>query len=152
MKTMIVPVDFSATTKYILKEAVIYAKATGSKMCLLHVASLDLGFIIGDIGFQYLPELEEAGMKEETRQLVEYEKSIKEQGVEVEIVIKQGTPADIILKEAESRKANLIIMGSHGRGLLMEAILGSVSKNVINKSKVPILIVPPNQQQHHHEK
>ena len=107
MKTMIVPIDFSASTKYILKEAVIYAKATGSKICLLHVASLDLGFIIGDIGFQYLPELE------------------------------------------ESRKANLIIMGSHGRGILMEAILGSVSKNVINKSKIPILIVPPNQ--HHHE-
>ncbi|MDR1876686.1 MAG: universal stress protein [Flavobacteriaceae bacterium] len=147
MKSLIVPVDFSESTGYILNEAVYYAKATQSKIYLLHVASLDLGFVIGDIGFQYLPELEEAGMREETKELVKYEELLKEEGVEVEIIIKQGTPADVIIKETEAKGANLIIMGSHGRGVIMEAILGSVSKDVIKGSKVPVLIVPPKKYQ-----
>ncbi|MGM5629770.1 universal stress protein [Apibacter raozihei] len=144
MKSMIVPVDFSESTDHILEEAVYYAKATQSKIYLLHVASLDLGFVIGDIGFQYLPELEEAGMKDETQQLVTYEKKLKGEGVEVEIIIKQGTPAEVILSETTQRNADLIVMGSHGRGVIMEAILGSVSKDVIKKSEVPVLIVPPS--------
>jgi nucleotide-binding universal stress UspA family protein len=147
MKSMIVPVDFSESTEYILEEAVYYAKATQSKVYLLHVASLDLGFVIGDIGFQYLPELEEAGMKEETNELVKYEKLLKKEEIEVEIIIKQGTPADVILKEAEAKNTNLIVMGSHGRGVILEVILGSVSKNVIKKAKVPVLIVPPKKYQ-----
>ncbi|MDR2122845.1 MAG: universal stress protein [Flavobacteriaceae bacterium] len=145
MKSIIVPVDFSESTKYIIEEAIYYAKATQSKVYLLHVASLDLGFVIGDIGFQYLPELEEAGMKEETNELIKCEELLKKAGVDVEIIIKQGTPADIILKETAAKNANLIIMSSHGRGVFLEVILGSVSKNVIQKSKVPVLIVPPSE-------
>ena len=144
---MIVPVDFSESTDFILEEAVYYAKATHSKVYLLHVASFDLGFVIGDIGFQYLPELEEAGMKEETEELSKYEEQLKKEGVEVEIIIKQGVPAEVILKESKAKEANLIIMGSHGRGVIMEAILGSVSKDVIKKAKVPVLIVPPKKYQ-----
>lgn len=149
MRSIIVPVDFSESTAYIIEEAIYYAKAVHSKVYLLHVASLDLGFVIGDIGFQYLPELEEAGMKEETDELLKYEKKVKEAGVEVEIIVKQGAPSEIILKEAKAKETDLIIMGSHGRGVFMEAILGSVSKDVIKKAKVPVLIIPPKKYVNH---
>lgn len=149
MRSMIVPIDFSASTPYILEEAIYYAKAVHSKIYLLHVASLDLGFVIGDIGFQYLPELEEAGMKEEMDELRKYEHQVKEAGIEVKIIIRQGTPAEVILKEAKAKKTDLIIMGSHGRGVFMEAILGSVSKAVIKKAKVPVLIIPPKKYVNH---
>ncbi len=147
MKSMIVPVDFSESTEYILEEAVYYAKVTQSRVYLLHVASLDLGFVIGDVGFQYLPELEEAGMKEETNELTKYKERLEKEGVDVEIIIKQGTPAEVVLKEAKEKNADLIVMGSHGRGVVMEAILGSVSKDIIKRAKVPVLIVPPRKYQ-----
>jgi nucleotide-binding universal stress UspA family protein len=57
-------------------------------------------------------------------------------------IITEGHPVEEIIKEAEKAKANLIIMGSHGKSALTAAILGGVTYGVIHKdSKIPILIV-----------
>ena len=58
------------------------------------------------------------------------------------ISIKMGHPVEEIVKEAKRSKANLIVMGSHGRSALSATVLGSVSYGVIhNDASVPILIV-----------
>jgi len=63
-------------------------------------------------------------------------------GVESNISIRKGHPVEEIVKEAKRSKANLIIMGSHGRSALSAAVLGSVSYGVIHKdTSIPILIV-----------
>jgi nucleotide-binding universal stress UspA family protein len=63
-------------------------------------------------------------------------------GVASEISIKMGHPVEEILKEAKRSKANLIIMGSHGRSALSATFLGSVSYGVIHKAtRIPVLIV-----------
>lgn len=142
MNTILVPIDFSNLTDHLLNEAIDYAKDTHSKVYLLHVASLDLGFVIGDLGFQYLPELENAGMKDEISELKKYESKLKNESVEVEIIIKQGIPSEIILQEAEKLNVRVIVMGSHGKGLFMDVLLGSVSNEIIKKSKIPVLIIP----------
>jgi len=59
-----------------------------------------------------------------------------------EIVVTQGHPVDGISQEAEARQADLIIMGYHPRGRIGEAIIGSVSRSVLRRSKVPVLLVP----------
>ena len=59
-----------------------------------------------------------------------------------EIVVTQGDPVDCISQEAEARQVDLIIMGYHPRGRLGEAIVGSVSRSVLRRSKVPVLLVP----------
>lgn len=59
-----------------------------------------------------------------------------------EIVVTQGDPVDCIAHEAEARQVDLIIMGYHPRGRLGEAIIGSVSRSVLRRSKVPVLLVP----------
>ncbi|TWP22514.1 universal stress protein [Apibacter muscae] len=142
MNTILVPIDFSNLTDHLLNEAIDYAKDTRSKVYLLHVASLDLGFVIGDLGFQYLPELEDAGMKEEIFELKKYESKLKAESIDVEIIIKQGIPSEIILQEAEKLNVRMIVMGSHGKGLFMDVLLGSVSNEIIKKSKIPVLIIP----------
>ncbi|TWP26716.1 universal stress protein [Apibacter muscae] len=142
MNTILVPIDFSNLTDHLLNEAIDYAKDTRSKVYLLHVASLDLGFVIGDLGFQYLPELEDAGMKEEISELKKYESKLKAESIDVEIIIKQGIPSEIILQEAEKLNVRMIVMGSHGKGFFMDVLLGSVSNEIIKKSKIPVLIIP----------
>jgi nucleotide-binding universal stress UspA family protein len=63
-------------------------------------------------------------------------------GVASNISIKMGHPVEEIIKEAKRSKANLIIMGSHGRSALSATVLGSVSYGVIHKdTSIPILIV-----------
>jgi nucleotide-binding universal stress UspA family protein len=57
-------------------------------------------------------------------------------------VIKTGHPVAVIVKEAKRSKADLIVMGSHGRSALSATVLGSVSYGVIHNDKsIPVLIV-----------
>ena len=65
-----------------------------------------------------------------------------ENGVQSKTVITAGHPVEDIVKEASKAKADLIIMGSHGKSALAVAVLGSVTYGVIHKeTKIPVLIV-----------
>ena len=60
----------------------------------------------------------------------------------VRIEIREGFPADEILKEAETCNANLIVMGTHGKGVLENTFVGSVAQRVMRRSRRPVFIVP----------
>jgi nucleotide-binding universal stress UspA family protein len=63
-------------------------------------------------------------------------------GLSSKTVITTGHPVEIILKEAAREKADLIIIGSHGKSAIAAAVLGSVTYGVIHKdTKIPVLIV-----------
>lgn len=52
-----------------------------------------------------------------------------------------GPPAEEILAAAEREKASMIVMGTHGRGLVGRALMGSVAQRALTGSKVPVLLV-----------
>jgi nucleotide-binding universal stress UspA family protein len=63
-------------------------------------------------------------------------------GIEqVNVEVLQGSPAECILKVAETRGCDCIVVGSRGRGEMTGLLLGSVSDRLAHHSKVPILIV-----------
>lgn len=59
-----------------------------------------------------------------------------------ETVIKSGNPVTQILQTAEEKTCDLIVMGTHGRGALMDTMLGSTTSRVIRRSPVPVVAVP----------
>ena len=72
----------------------------------------------------------------------EIKKLCDKNGVQPKTVITAGHPVEEIVKEAEKSKADLIVMGSHGRSALGAAVLGSVAYGVIHKdTKIPALVV-----------
>ena len=72
----------------------------------------------------------------------EIKKLCDKNGVRSKTVITKGHPVEEIVKEAKKSKADLIVVGSHGRGALAAAVLGSVTYGVIHKAtKIPVLIV-----------
>ena len=72
----------------------------------------------------------------------EIKKLCDKNGVQSETVITAGHPVEGIVKEAARAKADMIIMGSHGKSALAQAVLGSVTYGVIhNDTKIPVLIV-----------
>ncbi len=58
-----------------------------------------------------------------------------------EIVIVKGDPADEIVKQSVERDCDIIVMGSHGHGGLIDAWLGSVSLVVLKRSRKPVFMV-----------
>ena len=72
----------------------------------------------------------------------EVKKLCDKNGVSSKTVITAGHPVEGIVKEAARAKADMIIMGSHGKSALAQAVLGSVTYGVIHKeTKIPVLIV-----------
>ena len=61
-----------------------------------------------------------------------------------EIVVERGDACSEILQQAIDRKADLIVMGTHGRTGLRHVLLGSVAEKIIRNASCPILVVPPH--------
>jgi nucleotide-binding universal stress UspA family protein len=55
--------------------------------------------------------------------------------------VTRGKPVDVIVKTAEERNCDLIVMGSYGHGGLAGAIMGSTAQRVLRRSKRPVLVV-----------
>ena len=62
---------------------------------------------------------------------------------DVETVVVEGQPAAEIVRVADERAIDLIVLGSHGRGGISRAILGSVADRVMRTARCPVLIVHP---------
>lgn len=54
----------------------------------------------------------------------------------------EGHPVNEILKNAQKNNCDMIVMGTHGKGILSHAFLGSVAEKVIRKAKIPVMAVP----------
>lgn len=83
-------------------------------------------------------EVEDPGAK---RALDEALLTLKKEGIEAELRVRHGKVANQILAEASPGKHDLVVLGSHGMGGIRRFILGSVSEEVVKKSRVPVLIV-----------
>ena len=65
-----------------------------------------------------------------------------QQGIEAEVIEREGMPSFIICDVADEINANLIVMGCRGLGLTDEGVADSVTTKVINLSPCPVLVVP----------
>lgn len=142
MINIILPVDFGEKTDQLVDGAVKFAKEVNGKICLIHVAPTDIGFAIGDMGYQYFPEVEENEIREELVLLNKINQRILAQDVECEHILKQGIAKDIILEYSDLKNANYIVMGSHGRSGIYDVFVGSLTKGLTKSSKIPVLVLP----------
>lgn len=142
MTTIILPIDFGETTDFLVDASVKFAKETNGSIHLIHVAPSDLGFAIGDMGFQYFPEVEKNEIKQELLQLNEIEQRIISQGVDCSHLLKQGIAKDIILDFAQEKNADYIVMGSHDRSGIYDVFVGSLTKELTKSSPIPVLVIP----------
>jgi len=142
MINIVLPVDFGDKTDQLVDGAVKFAKELNGKIFLIHVAPSDIGFAIGDMGFQYFPEVEANEIREELVQLNKIEQRIIAQNIECEHLLKQGIAKDIILEYSKEKNANYIVMGSHGRSGIYDVFVGSLTKGLTKDSHIPVLVLP----------
>ncbi len=142
MKTILVAIDFSSVTEPMLDVAVRMARSFDARLCLVHVAPPDPTFVGYEAGPQTVRDAVAEEFREEHRKLHALQKRVEEQGVTATSQFIQGPTIEKILEEAKDLEADLIVMGSHGRGALYHLIVGSVSEGVLRKATCPVLVVP----------
>lgn len=68
-------------------------------------------------------------------------KFLGRQGVQPKRIVKTGAVGETIGKVADTGRYDLLVMGSHGHGAFVSAVLGSVSTRLLSRTKVPVLLI-----------
>ena len=142
MKKILAAIDFSPLSDGIINQAATLAKALSAHVVLVHVAAPDPDFVGYEVGPQYIRDARADVLREEHRDLQTLADSLRGQGVEAEAIFAQGPTVETLLEASDRFGVELVIMGSHGRGAALRALLGSVSTEVIRRSSVPVLVMP----------
>jgi nucleotide-binding universal stress UspA family protein len=143
-KRILVPVDGSAVSAKGLKEAIRIAKAGRAKLVLLHLIEEFAAFAAPELGENIGPVLDSLRQTGK-RTIDKVARSVKQAGVTPQSVLVEnfgGRVADTIVKEAKRLRADLIVMGTHGRSGVTRVLLGSDAELVVRNSPVPVLLVP----------
>lgn len=139
--SLLVSIDFSSVTDALL-EIVDRLASPKREIHLLHVTEPDPSFVglaagPEEVQHQVANELQRA--RDELDALAD---RLRAKGHAVQTRLVPGPTVQTILEQAEELDADLIVMGSHGRGKLFDLVVGSVSAGVIRESRVPVLVVP----------
>jgi nucleotide-binding universal stress UspA family protein len=143
-RRILVPVDGSAASRRGLKEAVRLAKAQRAKLFLLTVVDLMPLFVAAEAATSFdsgtLESLRLAGRKVLDKAAAE----TKKQGVTATAVLVDnlsGRVADVIVRQARKLRADLIVIGTHGRRGISRLVMGSDAELVVRQAPVPVLLV-----------
>ncbi len=142
MKNILVTVDFEEKAVLLVEKAVEIAEKFNSKVWLVHIVAPDPDFIGYEVGPQYIRDSRAEELRKEHKLIQKYTQKLKDEGINAEGLLIQGATRDMILKETEKLKIDLIIIGHHKHGLLYKIFAGSVASEVIKHSTIPVLLVP----------
>ena len=139
--SLLVSIDFSAVTDAQL-EVVDRLASPGREIHLLHVTEPDPSFVGLEAGPEEVQHQVPSELQRAHDALDALANRLRAKGHAVRTLLVPGPTVQTILEQAEKLGAELIVMGSHGRGKLFDLVVGSVSAGVIRKSRVPVLVVP----------
>ena len=139
--SLLVALDFSSVSDDQL-EIVGRLAAPNREIYLLHVAEPNPDFIGFEAGPEEVRDQVAKEFHQEHEQIQSLAGRLRDSGHQVTALLVQGPTIETILREADKVDAEVIVVGSHGRGKLFDLVVGSVSAGVIRKSTVPVLVVP----------
>ncbi|MFD4636128.1 universal stress protein [Lentzea sp. NPDC058436] len=137
-RPVVVGVDGSAAAQAALRWAVDDARRRGCPVDVISAWHLDYGAMIGPVPAEVLLAMSPQAVEETARRgldaaVAEFE------GVEIRRVLVEGDPREVLAKA--SADAELLVVGSRGHSVLVEAILGSVSSYCVHHASCPVVVV-----------
>ncbi len=143
---ILVPTDGSKAAQKAAKYAVNLATQLKASVIILSVIDnrslISQTVLASETTMQVIQPIEDYLREAAEGHAGEIKKLCEKNGVQSKTVITTGHPVEEIVKEAKKSKADLIVIGSHGRSALAAAVLGSVAYGVIhNDTKIPALVV-----------
>ena len=147
LKRLLVPTDFSESARHALKYGISFAEEYGSELLLLHV--------VEPIAVGYASDLFPVPMAEAFREISTYARAelaklaeeVRGRGIAVRESVVQGKPAAEIIRVAREENVDMIVLGTHGKGVLDQALFGSTTERVVRKAPCPVLTCRPAEHQ-----
>jgi nucleotide-binding universal stress UspA family protein len=142
-KQIICPVDFSETSVRALAHAAALARWYDAQLIVLHVVptfeSMQVRGDLGEPAQVVTPMPREQVVEEMSRSL-----NLAAISPRAISIAESGDPQATIVDQAVSNRADLIVMGTHGRRGFRRLLLGSVAEAVLREAPCPVLTVPPH--------
>ncbi len=154
-KTVFVALDGSEHSERALTNAIDFAERFGSTLVLAHI--LDMQYFT--TAWLEGPELQKGDLDPETgepksdllslgdyqrrqsRKIIQNAKSRVPEGVPYRVAFEVGSPRKDLLKMTKTFNADIVFIGSHGKGTLTEMVMGSVSAYLVEHAPMPVMVV-----------
>lgn len=143
-KHILVPIDGSPTSQFGLNEAIRIGQLTKAHIRLVHVID-ELSFALTVDAYRYhAGELLDLMRKNAAKLLESAQDTVRAAGVEADTALYENLDRTVqqrILDEASAWKADLIVVGTHGRRGARRMVLGSSAEGIVRGASVPVLLV-----------
>jgi len=138
INTILVPTDFSDHSDKAVQYGVELAQKFGASLHVIH-AYETVPIAYGEAG--YVPVETPAEVKQAATEHLNNMEIAGDDGLSVHREVIEGHPFVEIVRYAKEKSADLIVLGTHGRGAIAHMLLGSVAEKVVRKAPCPVLVV-----------
>lgn len=156
IKKILYTTDLSKNSAYAFFFAADMARKHDAKIVILHCIGTIPPSVYMEAGFGDAERiLRKAKEQEKEEDIAEIKKRLEDYCRKVEkqigppcadlvsdIIVKVGYPVEEILNTADAEECDVIVLGTHGKGWLRQAFLGSVARSVLERTRKPAFIVP----------
>ena len=135
-------VDRSEISRAVLDMTIRIAGGIGAEVLLINVAPRSPDALGHQVKRKVISDPVPEELLDRRELLDRHAAELIAAGIDCDTLLIRGNAGRTLLREAERWGANLIIMGSHGRGALYKKMMGSVSEAVLQGRQFPVLVVP----------
>ncbi len=155
MKNILFANDFTENSEIALKYAIQLCKKTKAKLYVIHVFDIS-ALLANPTEIPYFPNVDGELLEAQKNKLKEQFLNIaQDDSKTIDVVFDSFEHTSVsmcIVEKAEAYKADLLIMGAHGKRQFLEFLIGSNTKSVISESSCPVFVVPTETEFHLPEK
>lgn len=139
---ILVCVDLSKSTETIVDKIEELSKPLSARVWLLHNAVPEPDKVEFKVDPIAARESLAKKFHVEHLEIQKLAERLRKAGVETTALLVHGKTLDVILKEAANLDVDMIAVGSHGRGAMYQLLVGSISEDVLHRSRLPVLVIP----------
>ena len=141
IKTILLTTDFSDTAATAVEPALVLARRFGARLVLTFVEEDRLPPLVVEYMAVGVEDVLSQQVDRARTRLEEFAAARLPDVDDLELVIGVGTPHVEIVRLAEQKHADLVVIATHGRGFISHAILGSTAERVLRRAPCPVLVI-----------
>ena len=139
LQRILVPTDFSESARHALTYGLSFAREYKAELLLLHVVEIVPVGYASDLFPAPMAAVFQEVSTYARAELAQLAKLALDRGVTTRELVAQGKPSAEIVRAARDHDVDIIVLGTHGKGMLDKALFGSTTERVVRRAPCPVL-------------